>query len=230
VRHGHEVGSVTLGGRRLPVQRPRVRTADGSGELPVPACQRFTSTELLGRLAMDKMLAGLSTRRYGSVGLEPVGEQVTQAGTSTSKSTLPRKFARADRGGAGRAAGAHALLSAGPRTRHDPPERAASLREGMAETLTVLRLDVPPTLARTLALDQRDRVDDLDLPHQVGQRQALARRADGAALVRRRGVEVGQQFRRVNGHPHLAALRAALERELTETVGAVCQDDIVEVA
>ena len=30
------------------------------------------------------------------------------------------------------------------------PGAAASLREGMAETLTILRLDVPPTLARTL--------------------------------------------------------------------------------
>lgn len=30
------------------------------------------------------------------------------------------------------------------------PGAAGSLREGMAETLTVLRLDVPPTLARTL--------------------------------------------------------------------------------
>src|SRR3954454_7305869 len=37
-RHGHEDGSVTLGGRRvLPVRRPRVRAADGSGELAVPA-------------------------------------------------------------------------------------------------------------------------------------------------------------------------------------------------
>ena len=30
------------------------------------------------------------------------------------------------------------------------PGAAASLREGMGETLTVLRLNVPPTLARTL--------------------------------------------------------------------------------
>jgi putative transposase len=30
------------------------------------------------------------------------------------------------------------------------PGAAASLREGLAETLTVLRLGVPPTLARTL--------------------------------------------------------------------------------
>jgi len=70
VRHGTDRGSVTLGGRRVPVQHPRVRAADGSGELPVPAYELFNSTELLGRLAMEKMLAGLSSRRYGPVGLE----------------------------------------------------------------------------------------------------------------------------------------------------------------
>jgi hypothetical protein len=31
----------------------------------------------LGRLAMEKMLAGLSTRRY-PVGLEPVGQQIAE--------------------------------------------------------------------------------------------------------------------------------------------------------
>ena len=30
-RHGTEAGSVTLGGRRVPVTRPRVRAVDGSG-------------------------------------------------------------------------------------------------------------------------------------------------------------------------------------------------------
>jgi putative transposase len=92
VRHGQERGSVTLGGRRVPVQRPRVRAADGSGELPVPAYELFSSTEVLGRLAMEKMLAGLSSRRYGRVGLEPVGEQVTATARSTSKSAVSRKF------------------------------------------------------------------------------------------------------------------------------------------
>lgn len=37
VCHGTEAGSVTLGGRRVPVSRPRVRVVDGSGELPVPS-------------------------------------------------------------------------------------------------------------------------------------------------------------------------------------------------
>lgn len=73
VRHGREWGSVTLGGRRVPVTRPRVRVADGSGELPIGSYELFTSTEILGKMAMEKMLAGLSTRRY-PVGLEPVGE------------------------------------------------------------------------------------------------------------------------------------------------------------
>ena len=77
VRHGRERGSVTLGGRRVPVTRPRVRAADGSGELPIPSYELFTSTEILGKMAMEKMLAGLSTRRY-PVGLEPVGARVAE--------------------------------------------------------------------------------------------------------------------------------------------------------
>ena len=68
---------MTLGGRRVPVTRPRVRAADGAGELPIASYELFTSTEILGRMAMEQMLAGLSTRRY-PVGLEPVGEQVDE--------------------------------------------------------------------------------------------------------------------------------------------------------
>jgi hypothetical protein len=73
------------------VQRPRVRAADGSGELPVAAYELFSSTELLGRLALERMLGGLSTRRY-PVGLEPVGVGVEQAATGTSKSAISRRF------------------------------------------------------------------------------------------------------------------------------------------
>ncbi len=91
VRHGRERGSVTLGGRRVPVTRPRVRAADGSGELPIPSYELFTSTEILGRMAMEKMLAGLSTRRY-PVGLEPVGRQVAETCSATSKSAVSRRF------------------------------------------------------------------------------------------------------------------------------------------
>jgi len=91
VRHGRERGSVTLGGRRVPVTRPRVRAADGAGELPIASYELFSSTEILGKLAMEKMLAGLSTRRY-SVGLEPVGQQVAEKCSATGKSAVSRRF------------------------------------------------------------------------------------------------------------------------------------------
>ena len=94
VRHGTEAGSVTLGGRRVPVQRPRMRAADGKGELPVPAYELFSRTEVLGRMAMQRMLAGLSTRRYPA-GLEPVGKRVEESAGSTSKSAVSRRFVAA---------------------------------------------------------------------------------------------------------------------------------------
>ena len=66
------------------------------------------------------------------------------------------------------------------------PGAAASLREGLAETLTVLRLGVPPTLARTLrSTNTIESMISISRDH-AAQRQALAGRADGAALVRRR--------------------------------------------
>jgi hypothetical protein len=91
VRHGAEDGSVTLGGRPVGVRRPRVRAADGSGELAVPAYDLFSSSELLGEMAMAKMLAKLSTRRYRA-GPGPVGAQVEATARSTSKSAVSRRF------------------------------------------------------------------------------------------------------------------------------------------
>ena len=58
VRHGRGDGSVTLGGRRVPVTRPRMRATDGSGEVAVPVYELFSSTEVLGRMALERMLAG----------------------------------------------------------------------------------------------------------------------------------------------------------------------------
>ena len=94
VRHGSGAGSVTLGGRRVPVQRPRVRAVDGSGELGVPAYELFSNTEVLGRMALERMLAGLSTRKY-PVGLEPVGQAVAEKSSSMSKSAVSRRFVAA---------------------------------------------------------------------------------------------------------------------------------------
>jgi len=361
VRHGSEAGSVTLGGRRVPVQRPRVRAADGSGELAVPAYDLFSSTEILGRMAMERMLAGLSTRRYG-VGLEPVGQQVTATATATSRSAVSRKFVAltetaledmlaADLSGLDLVAfmvdGVHfaesccvvALgigidgtkhplavvegstenatlvteLCVGLRERgldvtrpvlavldgskalrravldvfdhpviarcqlhkvrnvkdHLPqrmrtgverrmrtayhadsaleaeaqltalareldkthPSAAASLREGLAETLTVLALDVPPTLARTLrSTNAIESMIGICREHAKN----VKRWRDGQMALRWCAagmLEASKQFRRVNGHMHLPALREALERHVAErTVGADRHDENVNAA
>ncbi len=94
VRHGSENGSVTLGGRRVPVRRPRARSADGTTEVAIPAYELFSSTELLGEMALQRMMAKLSTRRYGA-GLEPVGAAVDATARSTSKSAVSRRFVAA---------------------------------------------------------------------------------------------------------------------------------------
>ena len=78
----------------MQVDRPRVRAADGAGEIPIPTWQAFTGTELLDRLALERMLAKLSTRRYRA-GLEPVGSHVEQAASGTSKSAVSRRFVTA---------------------------------------------------------------------------------------------------------------------------------------
>lgn len=75
---------MSLGGRRLSVRRPRMRATAGSGELPVASYELFSGTEVLGRMAMERRMAGLSTRRY-PVGLEPVGTRAERAAVSTSR-------------------------------------------------------------------------------------------------------------------------------------------------
>ena len=90
-RHGHEDGSMTLGGRRVPVSRPRMRTADDKHELPVASYEYFADRDPLTRAVMDRMLAGVSTRKYQVVG-EPVGEEVEQEASSTSQSTVSELF------------------------------------------------------------------------------------------------------------------------------------------
>jgi transposase-like protein len=347
VRHGGEPGQVTLGGRRVRVRRPRVRTADGTREVAVPTYQAFAATELLDQLAVERMLAKLSTRRYPA-GLEPVGTQVVQASSGTSKSAVSRRFvARTEHAladllaqdltgmdlvalmvdgirvaehtcvvalgitldgtkvplalaeGATENATVVTEVLAGLRDRGlevtrpilvvidgakalrravtevfdhpviqrcqlhklrnvtdrlpdavastvakrlraayrnpDPlvaqaelqalareldrshPGAAASLREGLAETLTIGRLGVPPTLARTLrSTNTIESMIEICRDHAAN----VKRWQDGQMVLRWVAAGMGEaakQFRRVNGHLYLPALRAALD----QTVPAV---------
>jgi putative transposase len=92
VRHGSEKGSVTLGGRRVPVDRPRARSIDGH-EVPLQAYAHFAAEDLLSQVVMERMLAGVATRRHARTA-EPVGEQVSGTQKSTSKSAVSRRFVR----------------------------------------------------------------------------------------------------------------------------------------
>jgi putative transposase len=354
VRHGTDPGQVTLGGRRVRVRRPRVRAADGTRELPVPTYQAFASTDLLGQLALERMLAKLSTRRYPA-GLEPVGADVASTASGTSKSAISRRFIAqtehalaellaADLTGLdlvalmvdgirvaehccvvalgitidgtkiplARAEGAtenatvvgdllvglrerglevtrpilvvidgakalrraaldvfdhpiiqrcqlHKLRNVADRLpdalasvvtkrmrvayrNPDPlvaeaelealagsldrshPGAAASLREGLAETLTILRLGVPPTLARTLrSTNSIESMIEICRDHAAN----VKRWQNGQMVLRWVAAGMGEaakQFRRVNGHLHLPALRVTLDQTIATDVTPTKED------
>ena len=97
------------------------------------------------------------------------------------------------------------------------PGAASSLREGLVETLTIGRLGVPPTLARTLrSTNSIESMIEICRDHAVN----VKRWQDGQMVLRWTAAGMGEarkQFRRVNGHLYLPALRAALD----QTIAAV---------
>jgi transposase-like protein len=96
-RHGDEDGTVVLGGRKLAVRRPRVRGVDRQ-EVHLASYDTFAQVDLLAEHTVAAMLAGLSTRRYGTA-LEPVGAAVEEQACARSRSAVSRRFraATADR-------------------------------------------------------------------------------------------------------------------------------------
>jgi transposase-like protein len=86
-RAGTVPSEVVLGGRKVAIQRPRVRTAHG--EVPLPTFQTMAATDPLDRRVVEQMLVGVATRQYAR-SLEPLGAEVTSRGTS--KSAVSRRF------------------------------------------------------------------------------------------------------------------------------------------
>ena len=126
--------------------------------------------------------------------------------------------------------GEAALLTLAKELDRTHPGTAASLREGLHETLTVLRLGVPPTLARTLrSTNVIESMISVCREHAAN----VKRWRDGQMALRWCAagmIEAAKQFRRVNGHLHLPTLRAALQREIAEPVGPVLHNDEVSAA
>ena len=107
------------------------------------------------------------------------------------------------------------------------PGAAGSLREGLAETLTVNRLGVPPTLARTLrSTNAIESMLEICRDHSAN----VKRWRDGRMVLRWCAagmVEASKQFRRVNGFLHLPSLRDALDGHAAGAVTPECDDQEV---
>lgn len=86
-RAGTTPSEVVLGGRKVTIQRPRVRTA--AGEVALPTFQTMAATDPLDRRVVEQMLVGVATRQYAR-SLEPLGPEMKSRGTS--KSAVSRRF------------------------------------------------------------------------------------------------------------------------------------------
>jgi len=87
-RYGYDDGSVVLGGRRVAVRKPRVRTVSGE-EVPLPTYERFNEEDPLSRRVLEQMILGVSTRHYPR-SLESMEGVVSV--TATGSSSVSRRF------------------------------------------------------------------------------------------------------------------------------------------
>jgi len=85
--HGTTTGQVVLGSQKVTVTRPRGRLVDG-GEVELATWETFASEDLLRQVVVERMLAGVATRRHVDV-TEPLGPI---AGKAVSKSAVSRRF------------------------------------------------------------------------------------------------------------------------------------------
>ncbi len=91
VRGGTAPTSVVMGGQKLPIRRPRVRSVEGDEEVPLETFGVFSQGDLLNRVVVERMLAGVATRSFERVA-DPIGTQARTRASSTSKSTVSRRF------------------------------------------------------------------------------------------------------------------------------------------
>jgi transposase-like protein len=91
--HGTTTGSVVLGGRKVPMERPRGRTTDGR-EVELDTWAVFSAEDLLCQLVCERMLAGVATRRHADVA-EPLGSELDAKAKATGRSSVSRRWMRA---------------------------------------------------------------------------------------------------------------------------------------
>jgi putative transposase len=72
------------------MKRPRARTTNGH-EVALPTYRLFAAEDQLTAVVMERMLAGLATRRH-TAAAEPVGHDVEETASATSRSAISRRF------------------------------------------------------------------------------------------------------------------------------------------
>ncbi len=169
----------------MAVRRPRVRTADDAREVAVETYGYFADRDPLTRAVMDRMFAGVSTRKFAEVG-EPVGAAVEDPSSATGKTSVSEMFIERTRSALGELMG----------RRLDDVRLAVMMLDGLeiAERTHVVALGITTdgvkiplglwegstenaTLARTLLADLVDRGLDPD--------QAILFVIDGAKALRK---------------------------------------------
>ena len=87
---------MTLGGRRVGLERPRVHTADGESAMPLTSYEHFADRDQLEGVVLELVAVRVSTRKYRRV-QEPVGSEVEDDARSISKSAVSRTFVQRTR-------------------------------------------------------------------------------------------------------------------------------------
>src|SRR5262245_23229659 len=88
-RYGHQRGVATLAGQKLPIERPRVRRADGGGEVALQTYKRLQSGDAMPQAVLRRMVRGVSTRDYEDV------IDAARDGFGVARSSVSRGFVRA---------------------------------------------------------------------------------------------------------------------------------------
>jgi putative transposase len=88
-RFGHQRGFVTIAGQKVSVDKPRVRYTDDRGEAELERYALLQSPDAMPQAALEHLVNGVSTRRYGQV------VHLAREGFGVQKSSVSRGFVRA---------------------------------------------------------------------------------------------------------------------------------------
>src|SRR2546425_1224904 len=246
-RWGSERGYCVVMGQKVPIQRPRVRTIDDK-EVRLGSYEMFHRGEPLTETVWEKLMLGLSTRKYGEAvrqfteayGLEKsaVSEHFIEASRAKLKQLMERRLekmqfcallidatpfegqqmvAALGIGQDGRKTilglrqGATENATVVGELMDFNPSAARSLAEGMEETLTVHKLQVPAQLRQTLAS-----TNVIESAFSVVEKVCANVKRWHPGDQRERWVGSGllvaeKQFRRVQGHKQIPILLRELE-------------------